>query len=694
MKQYESDKIRNIALLGHGGQGKTTLTEAMLFNAKVTDRMGKVSEGTAVSDYDAEETTRHISINLSLLPYEFNGYKVNVLDAPGYFDFAGQMRESLAATDSAIIVLSAVSGIDIGTKKAFELCNRRNIPKMVLINSLDRENADFFGVLTALQEQYGNTVTAIQYPIIVDEDFKGFVDLVANQAYTFDKSEGLKDAPIPEDIASQVEVFREKLIEVAVESDEELMARYFDGDTFTTPEIIKGLRQGYIGGHLTPVCCASALENKLVIKLMENINFYCPSPLDMPVKNFVNDKSNDVVALPVDSGAPLALNVFKTIADPFIGKLSFVRVVSGTLKNGLSVVNTRTQKTEKLSNISTILGKKALPVDGLSAGDLGVIGKLPGTKTGDMLCDPALPLKPTEVDMPDTCIAMAVYAKKTGEEDKIMSGLNKLAEEDGTLLISKDPETNEMILSGIGEVHLEVIVKKLKDKYNVEAELLQPQIAYRETIRQKASAQGKYKKQSGGHGQYGDTHIEFEPMPEGSGFVFEDKIVGGVVPKNFIPAVEKGLKDSIERGILAGYPVVDVKATLFDGSYHPVDSSEMAFKSAARLAYKNAFEKAKPVLLEPVYEMKVYIPDEYMGDIIGDLNKRRGRILGMNPYEEIQEVVAEVPLYETYKYATDLRSMTQGQGYFKMNFVRYEDCPANVTENIIKKSTRKQTDEE
>lgn len=691
MKAYESDKIRNVALLGHGGQGKTTLAEAMLFNAKVIDRMGKVQDGTTVSDYDPEEINRHISIGLSLLPFEYNEHKINMLDTPGFFDFAGQMREGISAADSAVIVISAVSGVDVGTKKAFELCNRNGVAKMVFINSCDRENANYKDVVLALQQQYGNFVTAIQLPIMRDKDFAGFVDLVANKAYEFDKDIGLKEIPIPSDMVNECSVYREKIIDVAAESDDNLMEKYFDGQELTLEEIIAGLRVGYCSGRICPVSCGSAVENKAVIKLMENIIFYSPSPLDRGDRMFV--MGDEPVNVKCDSNGPIALRVFKSIADPFIGKLSFVKVKSGTLKNGMSIINTRTEKSEKLSNISTIRGKKTIPVDALCAGDLGVIAKLAGTKTGDMLCDASMPLKQAGIDMPHPCIDMAVYAVKQGDEEKIASGLAKLAEEDLTLSINKNIETNETILTGIGEVQLEVAIKKLKDKYNVEAELRAPQIAYRETIRKSASAEGKYKKQSGGHGQYGHCIIEFEPN-EGKGFEFVDEIVGGVVPKQFIPAVEKGLKECMNSGVLAGYPVVDVKCTLKDGSYHSVDSSEMAFKSAARLAFKKACETANPVLLEPIYKFEIFVPNEYMGDVMGDLNKRRGRILGMNPYEDIQKLEAEVPLYEMFKYATDLRSMTQGQGYFKMWFERYEQCPANVAENIIAKSSKKGDSEE
>lgn len=691
MKAYESDKIRNVALLGHGGQGKTTLAEAMLFNGKVIDRMGKVQDGSTVSDYDPEEINRHISIGLSLLPFEYNGYKINLLDSPGYFDFAGQQREAISAADSAIIVISAVSGIDVGTKKAFELCTRNNLAKMVFINSCDRENANYRDVLLALQQQYGNFITAIQMPILKDKDFLGFVDLVSNKAYEFDKTVGLKEIPIPEDMVSECGVFREKIIDVAAESDDELLAKYFEGEELTLEEIIKGLRAGYCSGRICPVCCGSALENKAVIKLIENITFYSPSPLDKGERMFV--KGDEAISVPCDSNGPIAMRVFKSIADPFIGKLSFVKIKSGTLKNGDAIVNTRTEKAEKLSNVSTILGKKIIPVDALCAGDLGVISKLAGTKTGDMLCDAGFQLKQASIDMPHPCIDMAVYAVKQGEEEKIVAGLLKLAEEDLTLTISKNSETNETILTGIGEVQLEVAIKKLKDKYNVEAQLREPQIAYRETIRKKAVAEGKYKKQSGGHGQYGHCVVEFEPNID-LGFEFVDKIVGGVVPRQFIPAVEKGLNECMQSGVLAGYPVVDVKCTLQDGSYHSVDSSEMAFKSAARLAFKKACETADPVLLEPIYRFEVFVPNEHMGDVMGDLNKRRGRILGMNPYEDIQKLEAQVPLYEMFKYATDLRSMTQGQGYFKMWFEKYEQCPANVAENIIAKSSKKKDIEE
>ncbi len=509
------------------------------------------------------------------------------------------------------------------------------------------------------------------------------MDLVANKAYEFDKHIGLKDIDIPADMVNECNVYREKIVEVAAESNDELMNKYFEGEEFSLDEIIEGLRIGYLEGRICPVSCGSALTNKAVIKLLENIIFYSPSPMDVKNKTYISE--NMPIEIKCDNKGPVILSIFKTITDPFVGRMSFVKVVSGTLKNGMSLVNTTSDKTEKISNIATIRGKKIISVDSLSAGDIGVIQKLSEAKTNDMLCEASLKATQARIEMPHPCIDMAVYATVQGEEEKIVNGFNKLSQEDLTLSISKNNETNEIILTGIGEVQLEVAVKKLEAKYNVKAKLQEPKIAYRETIKKKAKGEGKYKKQSGGHGQYGHCVIDFEPNLAG-GFEFVDKIVGGVVPKQFIPAVEKGLKECMTSGVLAGYPVVDVKCTLMDGSYHSVDSSEMAFKSAARLAFKSACENAAPCLLEPIYKYEIFVPGDFMGDIIGDLNKRRGRVLGMNPHEDMQMVEALVPVGEMFKYATDLRSMTQGQGYFKMWFDSYEQCPANIAQGIIEKS--------
>jgi len=679
LKDYHADELRNVALVGHSSTGKTTVAEAMLYLGKATDRLGKVTEGNTVSDYDAEEIKRKISLNTSVLPVEWRGMKLNILDAPGYFDFVGEMLEGLRAADSAMIIVSAVSGLEVGTEKAWDYANQFGLSKMIFVNQMDRENANFEKTVSQLRDKYGTSITPIQLAIMQDGHFTGFVDLVELKAYSVDNNANIKETSVPSSMESDVQKAREAIMEAAAESDESLMEKFFDGQEFTIEEIKNGIRASVISGSMVPVLCGAGFIAAGIAQAMDAVIDYMPSPKDKGVEE---DK-------------PFAAIVFKTVADPFVGKLSLFRVESGRITPDITAYNPNRDKTEKVGQLYMMRGKKQIPVDVINAGDIGAIAKLQYTATGDTLCDPAHRITLKGIDFPKPVISKAVEPKSKGDEDKISAGLHRLAEEDPTFAVEKNVETGDMLISGMGELHLEVITQKLHSKFGTDVILKDPKIPYRETIRKSAKAEGKYKKQTGGHGQYGHVWIEFQPLDDSSeAFVFEDKIVGGVVPRQYIPAVEKGLRECIEHGVLAGYPLIGVKAILYDGSYHPVDSSEMAFKVAASMAYKKGISEADPVLLEPIMHVEVIVPEEYMGDIMGDINKRRGRILGMNQAEDgMQKIIAEVPLAEMMKYATELRSMTQARGSFTMKFERYEEVPANIAAKIIEEAKKEQANE-
>ncbi len=690
MKEYTANQIRNIGIFGHGGEGKTTLTEAMLFNAGLLDRMGRVEDGSTTTDYDPEETRRTISIGAAVAPYEWNGTKVNAIDAPGFFDFYGEVVESMTLADSALIVVGAVSGPVVGVEKAMDMCKRSNKARMMVINQMDRENANFMKVYGAIRDKFGPSAVAIQLPIVEGGAFKGYVDIVTMKAKLFD-GKGEKETAIPAALSGDAESIREALIEAAAESDETLMEKFFEGEELSQEEIVAGLCAGVRAGIVTPVCCCAAQPNIGVRTLMDNLLHYMPTADQVKPRAAKSAKTGAAVEIKADG--KLAAQVMKTVADPFVGKISILKMYSGTLSVDVSPYNTNAEHSEKPGTVYIMRGKKLVNVDRLNAGDIGAMAKLQYTNTGDTLCDAAAPVQFEAIEFPQPCISLAVTAKKQGEEDKVIAGLNRLKEEDPTMSLEKNSETGDVLISGLGEMHLDVICAKLKNKFNVEAQLMDPRIAYRETIRGTAEAEGKHKKQTGGSGQFGVVQMRFEPLPEGD-FEFVNAIVGGVVPREYVPAVEKGTREALQRGVLAGYPMVGVKATLFDGKYHPVDSKEVAFKSAARLAYKAACAKASPALIEPIYRLDVLVPDEYMGDVIGDINRRRGRVIGMNPAENGQEVVAEVPLAEVFKYATDLRAMTQARGSFKMEFVRYEDVPGNIAQKIIEQAKREEEEEE
>lgn len=690
MKEYTANKIRNIGIFGHGGEGKTTLTEAMLFNAGLLDRMGRVEDGSTTTDYDPEETRRSISIGAAVAPFEWDGTKVNVIDAPGYFDFYGEVVESMTLADSALIVVGAVSGPVVGVEKAMEMCKKANKARMMVVNQMDRENANFMKVYDAIKDKFGPSAVAIQLPIVEGGAFKGYVDIVTMKAKLFD-AKGDKEIAVPAALSGDAESLREALIEAAAESDETLMEKYFEGAELSQEEIVAGLCAGVREGIVTPVCCCAAQPNIGVRTLMDNLLHYMPTADQVKPRKAKNAKSGADVEIRADG--KLAAQVIKTVADPFVGKISILKVYSGTISADIAAYNPNAEKSEKPGAVYIMRGKKLINVDRLHAGDIGAMAKLQFTNTGDSLCDAAAPVIFEAIEFPQPCISLAVTAKKQGEEDKIISGLNRLKEEDPTMSLEKNAETGDVLISGLGEMHLDVICAKLRNKFNVEAQLVEPRVPYRETIRGTAEAEGKHKKQTGGSGQFGVVQMRFEPLAEGD-FEFVNAIVGGVVPREYIPAVEKGTREALQRGVLAGYPMVGVKATLYDGKYHPVDSKEVAFKSAARLAYKAACAKAGPALIEPIYRVDVLVPDEYMGDVIGDMNRRRGRVIGMNPAEGGQEVVAEAPLAEVFKYATDLRAMTQARGSFKMEFVRYEDVPGNIAQKIIEQAKKEEEEDE
>lgn len=690
MKAYTAENIRNIGIFGHGGEGKTTLTEAMLFNAGLLDRMGRVEDGTTTTDYDPEEVKRTISISAAVAPFEWNGTKVNIIDAPGGFDFYGEVAEAMALADAALIVVGAVSGVTVGAEKSVAMCKKTSKPSMMVVNQMDRENANFDKVVAALNEKFGPSVVPIQLPIMEGGAFKGYVDLTTMTAYEFG-AKGEKEIPVPANLEGRAQELIEALTEAAAESDEELMEKYFEEGTLSKEEMIMGLCKGVELGLVTPVCCCAAQPNIGVTTLMNNLIHYMPTADKAMVRKATNAKTGENVE--IGAYGKFAAQVMKTVADPFVGKISIMKIFSGTLSNTVSAYNSNAEKAEKPGTVYIMRGKNLVTVDKLEAGDIGAMAKLQFTVTGDTLCDASAPIVFENIEFPKPCIFKAVAAKKQGEDDKIIAGLNRMKEEDPTISLEKNAETGDVLLGGIGETHIGVTCAKLANKFKVEAQLNAPRVAYRETIRSAAEAEGKHKKQSGGAGQFGVVQMRFEPLPDGD-FEFVNAIVGGVVPKEFIPAVEKGLKEAMLRGVLAGYPMTGVKATLYDGKYHPVDSKEVAFKSAARLSYKAACAKASPVLTEPVYRYDILVPDDYMGDIMGDMSRRRGRVIGTNPTSEGTEVIAEAPLSEMFTYATDLLSMTQARGSFKMEFVRYEDVPANIAQKIIEAAKKDEEEDE
>ncbi|MCM8711796.1 elongation factor G [Clostridium sp. SYSU_GA19001] len=690
MKDYRTKNLRNVGIVGHSGAGKTTLTEAVLFYTKTIDRVGKVEDGTTISDYDSEERKRRISVSTSIAPCEWGNTKINLVDMPGYFDFIGEMIEGLRAVDVALITVCGVSGIQVGTEKAWNYVNKNKMPRAFFINKLDRENSNFEKVLLELKEKFGISIVPIQYPIGSEADFKGVVNVISRRARIFNpKTHQMEEADVPAELVNKIDECKNMIMEAVAETDEVLLDKYFSEGELSDEEIYQGLINGSSKGDIAPVMCGSGLNGIGIETLVEDIVECFPSPENIETVKAKDVKTAKEVQVKIDENAPFSAFVFKTIADPFVGKMSLFRVMSGKAKADSTVYNSKKDKQEKLGTMYFVRGKSQVPTQEIVAGDIGAVAKLQFTGTGDTLCEMSAPIAFEDIKFPEPSMSMAVLPKSKGDEDKISSGLNKLLEEDPTFKISRDVENAEVIVSGIGETHLDIIASKLKNKFGADVILESPKIPYRETIKKSADVQGKHKKQSGGHGQYGDVWIKFEPRDDGEDDLqFVDQVVGGVVPRQYIPAVEKGLRECIQHGVLAGYPVIRLKATLHDGSFHPVDSSEMAFKVAASLAYKKGLQAAQPVLLEPIMHVEVKVPEDYMGDVMGDINKKRGRVLGMEPDEGYQKIVAEVPMAEMSKYATDLKSMTQARGSFEMSFARYEEVPAVEAAKIIENAQK------
>lgn len=688
MKDYKMDAIRNVAVMGHGKSGKTTMVEAMLYNAKATDRFGKVTDGNTVTDCDPEEIKRGFSISTAVAPLEWKDMKYNILDTPGFFDFVGGVKEGIRAADSALIVLSGRSGVSVGTEQTFKYAKNKGIPVMFFVNKIDDERADYQKTLEEMKAVFGKGVTPFVYPIRENDEFKGFVDIVDMTARRYDGIYRV-EMPVPEGMADVIEPLREMIMEAVADTDEELMVKYFEGEEFTVDEIKGAIRKGVKEGTIYPVYCGSGQNNIGVRSLMDGIGKYLPAPSEIE-EIARNAETAEPVELVQSDEETTAAVVFKTIADPYVGKMSLFRVYSGEVKADSSLYNPNRGCNEKIGKLYMLSGKKQEEVKKVKAGDIGCVAKLEKTKTGDTLCDKGKNIILTGIEFPAPVLSMAVAPKTKGDEEKIVSGLSKLADEDPTFTVTTNSETKQTLINGQGEQHIDVIVSKLMSKYGTAVVLSDPIVPYRETILGTATVEGKHKKQSGGHGQYGHVKIEFAPGAT-EDMVFEEKVFGGSVPKNYFPAVEKGLRDSCKHGVLAGYPMVNIKATLLDGSYHPVDSSEMAFKTAASIAYKEGIKQAKPVLLEPIGYLKVYIPENIMGDIIGDINKRRGQIMGMgeSDREGLSMVEAEVPVSEMFKYAVDLRSMSQGRGEFTFEFTRYDQAPANIAEKVIAASQNK-----
>lgn len=673
MKQYLTEKIRNTVILGHGGCGKTTLSEAMLYLAKATDRQGRVSEGNTVSDFDAEEKKRGTSVSLSVLPLEWKDVKINLLDTPGMFDFSGEAAEGLRAADIALIAVSGKSGVNTGTKKAWKAAGKRGCARAFFVTKMSEEHADFFKVHEQMKTVFGPCVC----PIVLPAGDSTYINLIEQKAFKYDREGTATEVPMPYALGHRLEGAMVAIYEAVAETSDDMFEKYFSGEPFTRDELVTGLRSGVASGRIAPIFCGDPMSLAAVDFLLDGLTEYFAGPDSHPERD-VSGKEIEMT-----ESSPVSAVVFKTVADPFVGKLSYFKVASGVMRPDMLLENARTGETEKIGKLMHVRGAKQVDAEYIRCGDIGAVAKLSGVKTGDTLCLPGSGIKLEGVEFDRPCLSMAAAAKKKGEEEKIMQGFLRLSEEDPTFTVRTDPETKQQVVSGMGEIHLDVMVSRLKSKFGVEVSLEPVRVAYRETIRKPVKVQGRYKKQTGGHGQFGDVWIEFEPC-DSDELIFEEKVFGGAVPRNFFPAVEKGLRESMVSGVLAGYPVVGVKATLVDGSYHPVDSSEMSFKTAASLAFKEGMKQASPTILEPMGRLTVMLPDENMGDIMGDITKRRGRVLGMEPAGDgMQSIQAEVPMAEMGDFAVTLRSVTRGMGSFELEFSGYEEAPAPVVEKIV-----------
>ena len=681
----EIGKIRNIGIVGHGGVGKTSLVEAMLFSTGAVTRLGRVDDGTTTTDFDPDEIKRKISINTSVAHCDWKGHHVNLIDTPGYGDFIADARAGLRVVEAAVVVVDAVSGVQVQTEKVWKFATEFNLPRAVVINRLDRERADFFRTLDGLGRRLKGRLVPIHIPIGEEQHFTGYVDLVKQKAVTFADGKA-SEGDIPPALADQAKEWREKLVEAAAETDDELLAKYLEEGSLDEPEMLKALRAGITEGKVMPVLCAAASKGIGAVALLDLVVEAFPSPADRGEVSGTDGKAKQEATRAPDAKAPVTALVFKTLSDPHVGKLSIFRVYSGTLRNDSTLVNAAHGARERMGHISWLQGKTQKNVETLGPGEIGVVAKLKETPTGDTLSDEAHPFELPKITFPEPAISFAIQPKTRGDEDKISIALSRIAEEDPTVHHHFDSETKQLLISGVGSMHVEMVVERMKRKYNVDVNLLPPRIPFKETVKGRSEAQGKYKKQTGGRGQYGDTWLKIEPMPRGGGFEFVDDIFGGAVPRNFIPSVEKGVRDAMKKGILAGYPIVDMRVTLYDGSYHDVDSSDMAFQIAASMGLQKGFMEAHPILLEPIMNVEVTTPSDHAGDVIGDMNSRRGRIVGMEPTGESASVRAQVPMAEMLTYETTLRSMTGGRGGYSMEFSHYEEVPAFIAEKVIKEA--------
>lgn len=699
MTKNDVEKVRTFALVGHGDTGKTSLTEAMLFDANMTTRLGKTEQGNTVTDYDPKEIKRGITINSSLAYLDWKDSTFNIIDTPGYLDFIIDTKSSLRVVDCALIVVCGVSGVEVQTEKVWDYAEEFQLPRIFFINKMDRERADFNAASEKIVENFGHNAVPVQLPIGTEENFQGIIDLLKMKAYYFqtdkDGKVQIEEKDIPDDLKENANNQHQKMVEIVAEYDDEILMKYLDGEGLTEEEILTCMKGAMVERKIFPILCGSATKNIGIELLLDFIKDYFPNPVELPDITVKDLKENKEIQLKrtVDD-SPFSALVFKTIADPYVGNLTYFRVFTGELSSDSQVYNSSQDVENKVGKIFRMQGKEQSNVSKVSAGSIGAIAKLKKTNTGDTLCDKEFPIEFVRVDYPEPIMRLAITPKSKGDEDKLSIALSRIQEEEPTIQIIRDEDTGETIIAGMGESHLDVVIETMEKKFGVEVEKNTPKVGYKETIRAKVQAEGKYKKQSGGRGQYGHCFVEFEPLERGKGFEFVDKIVGGVIPKQYRPAVEKGIIESMQKGVLAGYPTIDIRATLYDGSYHTVDSSEMAFKVAGSLAFKKGAAMAEPVLLEPIYNLEVIVPKDYMGDIIGDLNSKRGKIMGMDEGVKGRQIIkAQVPLAEMFRYSIDLRSITQGRGTFTMKFSHYEEVPSQIAQEIIEKAKQESESE-
>jgi elongation factor G len=684
MKHYSADKIRNVALVGHGSCGKTSLTSAFLFDSKVTNRLTRVDKENTITDYDPDEKKRKISINSALCHLEWNNHKINLIDCPGYSNFLWDARASLRAVDAGALIVCAASGIEVGTEKCWGMLEELDLPRIFIVNKLDRENADFARTVNSIQDFFGRQAVPVQIPLGSEQDFKGVIDLIKKKAFVFQEGDSgnFKEVDIPDEMKKEVEKKAEELTEMIAENDEKLMESYFEKGELSPDELIEGFKKSIFGRQLFPIFMSSAEKNIGAQQILDGIINFLPNPLE---KGEIKAQK-DTVKLSPDS--PFSGFVFKTISDPYTGKISIMRIFSGKVSETSTVLNSTTERKEKFNGLFFMQGKEQEEIKKASAGDIVGTAKLKDTTTGDTLCDQNNPVKFKPIKFSKPSISFAIKPKTREDEDKISQAVHRIKDEDPTVIINRDPETNELIISGNGQLHVEIITERLKKRFNVDVELKLPKISYKETIKGKSDVQGRYKKQTGGRGQYGDVHIKFEPLPRGKDFEFDNKIFGGSIPKNYIPSVEKGIEEARKKGVIAGYPTVDFKAVLYDGSYHEVDSSDIAFKVAASMAFKKGIKAAKPILLEPIMNVEVYTSENYMGDIMGNLNGRRGKVQGMEQKGSMRIIKAQVPMAEMLDFEPTLTSITGGRGSFIMEMSHYEEVPAHLQKNIVEESIR------